>query len=232
MLRVPAPLVLIPAYNEAAHIADIVRRSRVHAGTVLVVDDGSSDETAACGERAGAAVIRHPANRGKGAALATGFAEAHRRGFDWVVTLDGDGQHDPEHIPAFCRAAARTRADIVVGTRKHDHAAMPAVRRCTNAMTSAVISRLTHQRLTDTQSGYRLIRVAVWRAVAVTTQAYDAESEFLIAAGRRGYRIVEIPIATLYDGERSSIHPVRDTVRFVRLAARSMLRPVPRGRTA
>jgi len=232
MSRVPAPLVVIPAYNEAAHIADVVRRSRVRVGMVLVVDDGSSDETAACAERAGAVVIRHSANRGKGAALATGFTEAHRRGFDWVLTLDGDGQHAPEHIPAFCRAAAQRGADIVVGTRKADHATMPAVRRCTNAMTSAVISRLTHQRLTDTQSGYRLIRVTVWYAVAVTTQAYDAESEFLIVAGRLGHRIVEIPIATVYGGERSSIHPVRDTVRFIRLAARSMLRPVPRGRTA
>jgi len=232
MAPVSEPLVLIAAYNEAAHVADVVKRARQHASTVLVVDDGSSDGTDDQARSAGAEVVRHPVNRGKGAALATGFAEAASRGFEWVLTLDGDGQHDPDHIPEFVVAARKTGADIVVGTRKRDHAAMPVVRRCTNALTSAVISRLTHQALTDTQSGYRLIRVSAWREAAPATHSYDTESEFLISACRRGYRAVEVPIATIYGTEQSSINPVTETFRFIRLAVRNLLRPVPRGRTA
>ena len=232
MPPVPEPLALIPAYNEAAHISEVVRRSLRHLRSVLVGDDGSTDATADRARAAGALVVRHPANRGKGAALATGFEEARRRGFEWVLTLDGDGQHDPGHIPTFLRAAAETGADVVVGTRKADHAAMPIIRRCTNAITSTVISRLTHQTLTDTQSGYRLIRVSAWRAAAPATHSYDTESEFLIAACRRGYRAVEIPIATIYGTQQSSIHPLVDTLRFIRLAARNIARPLPRGRIA
>lgn len=222
---VSAPLIVIPAYGEAAHIETVVRRARRYAAAVLVIDDGSADDTADRARRAGAEVIVHPANRGKGAALATAFREAQRRGFDWVVTLDGDGQHDPAQVPRFLRAAARCGADIVVGTRIRDHSTMPVVRRCSNALTSAVIRRLTHQRLTDTQSGFRLVRTAAWQAATPTTHSYDAESEFLIAACRRGFRVAEVSIPTIYGAEQSTINPLTETCRFVRLVARAMLGP-------
>ena len=129
MRHIPAPMIVVPAYNEEAHIASVVRRSKPFGAVVLVVDDGSADRTVSLARQAGADVIVHETNQGNGGALATGFAEAEHRGVAWVVTLDGDGQHDPAEIPRFLAAAAVTGADIVIGSRTGDLSTMPRVRR-------------------------------------------------------------------------------------------------------
>ncbi|MBN2584125.1 MAG: glycosyltransferase family 2 protein [Planctomycetes bacterium] len=216
---------LVPAYHEAQRVGDVVRGVIAHL-PCLVVDDGSGDGTAEAAAQAGATVVRHERNAGKGAALRTGFAWARDNGWDGVVTLDADGQHDPAAVPQFV-AAAENGAEIVIGARQ-DWAAngMPWIRRMTNGLTSAIISRMAHCRITDSQSGYRYVSVAAYFAAAPETTSFDAESELLIRAGRLGLRIGEVPIPTIYGTETSKINPLPETVRFIRLFLRYMVRKV------
>jgi glycosyltransferase involved in cell wall biosynthesis len=211
---------IIPAYNEAARIRPVVENVVRQGIPAVVIDDGSHDDTTSVAERAGATVIRHEINRGKGEALKTAFRHAIDSDLETIVTLDGDGQHDPAEIPRLVHHAMRKNADIVVGCRMDDVATMPLVRRWTNLLTSAVLSRLAHARIRDSQSGYRLIRTRVLRNVRLVTGNYDLESEILVRAARKGFRIAEVPIRTIYAGSPSSIHPGIDALRFVRLCLR------------
>ncbi len=217
-------MAVIPARNADATIGDVVRRVRiaVPAVTVLVVDDGSTDSTSARAREAGAVVIRHDVNRGKGAALQTGFDEASRRGISGVVTLDADGQHDPAYAAALLRAL--DGFDIVIGSRDRDRTGMPWVRRATNSVMTSIVSRLAGKRIEDTQSGFRAIRAEVLSAVRPRSSRFDYESEFLIEAGRRGFAIGALPVPTLYNAPGSHIDPLRDTLRFIRLVLRQWIR--------
>lgn len=211
--------VVVPAYQAADSIHDVVRKCQRLADIVgvIVVDDGSSDGTGdvACNE--GAIVVRHDVNRGKGAALVSGFAEASRRSWDAVITIDADGQHDPRFIPAFIQCHATTGADVIVGARRREDSPMPLPRRLSNAMSSAVVSRLANARITDSQSGYRLVSRRVWETLRFKRTRYDMESELLIKAGRAGYRIAEIPITTVYGVEQSHFRALRDTFRMAKV---------------
>ena len=213
---------VIPAYNAGDPLPGVARRAAAILGSdrVLVVDDGSSDGAPERAREAGAQVIAHPANRGKGAALSTGFAAALAAGAEGVITLDADGQHDPAWIPRFLEAAET--ADLVLGSRMRDPGAMPRLRRGVNRFTSAVVGRLAGTPLTDSQSGFRWIAREVLEAVRIESRRFDAESEILIKAARRGFRIVEIPVPAVYGNEVSRIRPMRDTLRFFRLVARSL----------
>jgi glycosyltransferase involved in cell wall biosynthesis len=192
---------------------------------VLVVNDGSSDGTSRAAREAGATVLDHPENLGKGAALKTGFEHAIGRGYDAVITMDGDGQHDASAIPGFLDALEKTGADIVVGTRMHAVGRMPRIRVWVNRTTSRIVSRLAGQRIPDSQSGFRIFRLRVLKDVvrSLVTSRYDTESEILIRSARRGYRIAATAIESIYTDAVSHIHPVIDTLRFVRLAARSLV---------
>ena len=213
---------VIPAKDAEATIGAVVRgiRGAVPGTTVLVVDDGSSDRTRDRARDAGAQVIRHEVNQGKGAALQTGFDEALRRGAEAVLALDADGQHDPAAAPGL--VAALANADVVVGSRNHDRTGMPWLRRKTNDVTSWWVSKLAGVSIDDSQSGYRAIGAPVLRAVRPESRRFDYESEFLIGAARAGFRIGKAPIPTLYNAPGSHIHPLRDTVRFIRLVLRHL----------
>jgi glycosyltransferase involved in cell wall biosynthesis len=213
---------LIPAYEEAGHIARVVRGCTPHVAEVLVVDDGSSDETARLAEAAGATVIVHKRNAGKGAAIRTGLNYVRGHEFDAVVLLDADGQHDWNEIPRFVQAAERTGAAIVVGDRMDDVARMPALRRWTNRVTSSVLSRLARQRIPDSQCGFRLLRTKVLADLDLKTTHYDTESEMLLQAARAGHRIESLAIKTIYNAAPSHIDKVRDTWRFIKLALRAL----------
>ncbi len=216
-------MILIPVLNEAVSIARVVAGCRTWNFPVVVVDDGSTDSTAEEAERAGALVIRHPSNMGKGKALATGFDYAAENGFEAVITLDGDGQHDTKQMSRFIDEYRRSNADIIIGSRMHNVKTMPWLRRLTNRATSFVISKITGCRITDSQSGYRLITVRAWREVDPRTSRFDTESEILIDAARRAIAIREVPIRTIYGDEKSKISKFRDTWRFIRLAVKALL---------
>jgi len=213
---------LIPAYNEARTIAQVVSEARKVIEHVVVVDDGSRDDTAQLAENSGAFVIKHPVNSGKGAALRTGFQHVLDHGYDALITMDSDGQHDVNDIPGFLEAFDKTGSGIIIGSRMQDISTMPAIRKVTNKFTSFVGSLLARQKIKDSQSGYRLISSDVLRAVELETTGYEMESEILIKASRAGFRITSVPIKTIYGQEVSKINPVVDTCRFFRLLFRSL----------
>jgi glycosyltransferase involved in cell wall biosynthesis len=215
---------LVPAYNAAAHIAGVLDRIKkvIPSTRIIVVDDGSTDDTYREASSGGVNVIQHPLNRGKGAALTTGFKKALNMGLDYVVTLDADGQHDPAEIHKFVRRFAETGADIVVGNRFGDLGEMPWIRKATNRTTSAVTSFFAKQKIPDSQNGYRMISTRVLAVVDCELVRYEAESELLIKAGKKGFKVESVPVETIYGDEVSAIHPVVDTARFFRLVYKAL----------
>jgi glycosyltransferase involved in cell wall biosynthesis len=215
---------VIPAYNAGNHVARVLAdlRQVIPAHRTIVVDDGSTDGTYRVAGAEGVQVVQHPLNRGKGAALSTGFKKAVAMGLGYVVTLDADGQHNPAEIRKFARRVAETGADIVVGNRFGALGQMPWLRRSTNWFTSRVVSMLARTRIPDSQNGFRMISAMVLNTVRLETTRYEAESEILIKAGKRGFVIESVPVETIYGEEVSAIHPVVDTVRFFRLVSKAL----------
>ena len=215
-------IALIPAYNEATRVGKVVAEARQHVDEVVVIDDGSADDTTAVAERAGAKVLRHEQNRGKGGAIGTALEYFGRSDAEFAVLLDADGQHDPAEIPKFVEAAQHVQADVVVGTRMADTKDMPLVRKLTNQFTSWITGKLARQRIPDSQCGYRLLRRTVLKDLQFSTARFETETEMLIQASRAGHKIANVPIRTIYGGEgrASHIHPLRDTVRFFKLVGR------------
>ena len=212
---------LIPCHNEAETIGPLVGALKAWIPTILVVDDGSTDPTSEVARSAGAEVLRLPANRGKGAAIQEGLQLAGRLGMKWVLLLDGDGQHVPEDVPAFLAAIPSQRADLIIGNRMGSPANMPPIRRVTNRVMSALLSRLTGRGLPDTQCGYRLIRLAQAPVIPAECTGFEIESEMLLASLAAGLRVEFVPVQCRYTGSRSRILPVRDTARWVRWLWRS-----------
>ena len=212
---------VIPAYQDEKHIGDIVRRTCERLDHVLVIDDGSSDQTAQRARQAGAEVIVHDQNRGKGEAIKTGLGHWLNRDVTWVSLLDSDGQHLPEEIDRFIAAAASaTRPTFFVGTRMNNIAGMPFIRRVVNRYMSRRISRLCGQKIPDTQCGFRMLDRQLIPELLGGGDRFDYETEVLIIASRKGYQIESVPITTVYTDQVSKIRPVRDAVRFLKLMRR------------
>jgi glycosyltransferase involved in cell wall biosynthesis len=222
---------VIPAYEDEKHIGDIVQRTRKQLDRVLVVDDGSTDHTAQRARDAGAEVIVHDQNQGKGEAIKTGLAhwfgaanasaDAGDGQVAWAILLDSDGQHLPEEIDRFLTAAGRaTQPTFFIGNRMNDVARMPFVRRIVNRYMSKQISRICGQNIPDTQCGYRMIDRQLAPALLGGGHRFDYDTEVLIIASRKGYGIESVPISTVYSDEVSKIHPVRDALRFLKLLRR------------
>ena len=212
----PRALVVIPAYNEGSRVGAVVRACLEHPVRVLVVDDGSADGTAGAARDAGAEVLSNGVNRGKGWSLRRGFDHAVAGGYDAVITMDADGQHDPACIPDFL-ARIEGGCDAVIGTRRKSGSAMPYHRRFSNFFLSVVFSLLSRQWIRDTQSGYRAFSTRVLRDLMLASTGFETESEILMKLGRRGVRFAETPIPVIYAGEASHINVARDFVRFVRV---------------
>jgi len=209
--------VIIPAYREGGRIGAVVAGVLPYLPHVIVVDDGSPDGTADEAGQAGALVIRHATNLGKGAALDTGFRAAREQGFEFVVTMDGDGQHAVSDLPAFMESYSRTGTPVLVGNRMADARKMPLVRWLTNRFMSWLLSREMGQRVPDTQCGYRLYKLAVVPGLSAASKRFAAESEILLELSGKGISIGSVPVATLYGTETSKIHPVKDTLRFIKM---------------
>lgn len=213
-------LVLLPAYNEARAIADVVRGVLDYLPHVLVIDDGSADETSSRAREAGAEVIRQEPNQGKGIALERGFAHARDQGFEAVVTMDSDGQHSPSDLPAFVAAFEAGAYPVLIGNRMDRTSDMPWIRKWTNRCMSYLLSRVMGQSVPDTQNGFRLYRLDAIEGLNLDSAGFAAESEILLHVATRQIRIGAVPVQTLYGDEESKIHPVPDTFRFFRMLGR------------
>jgi glycosyltransferase involved in cell wall biosynthesis len=218
-------VVLIPALNAERTIAGVVAEARRHVEPVLLVDDGSSDATGEVARSAGATVLRHEVNRGKGGALKTGFAWALQNGFDAVITLDADGQHLPSEVPKFVRAWEETGADLIIGGRSHLFQHMLPRRRFANRFSAWCIAKCSGARVSDSQSGFRLYSARLLRTIRLRTDGFDMESEVIVRAGRSGLGIATIPIDLGFvDGVATSHYkPLMDTLRIAWTVIRARL---------
>ena len=215
-------LALIPAWNEGTRIGPILERTQVYL-PVLVVDDGSRDDTAAVAEATGATVVRHPENRGKGVALMTGFAWALEREYGAVLTLDADGQHDPADIPKFLAAYDAGAGDLIVGRRNFSQ--MPFPRFWTNPFGSWLLSQALGTRIYDNQSGFRLYSRRFLETLDPTTTGFEWEVEVIIQAVCDGVRIGWVDIRTIYGINKVSyFHPIKDTAIFFGMVWRAWRR--------
>jgi len=211
-------LALIPAWNEAPTIGPIVRAVAEQL-PVLVVNDGSSDATADRAREAGATVISHGTNRRKGAALRTGFDWALRRDYDAVATLDADGQHDPADLEPILNAYRNSCGDLIIGER--DFAQMPFPNRYTTPLGSVLLSWALGLKVTDNQSGLRLLTRRFLERMRPRSTGYEMEVEMIWEAVRLGLTIAWVPIRTIYFQERKSgFRPFRDTLLFLRMVHR------------
>jgi len=209
---------LIPAFNEADTVASVVSGVRPFVAHVLVVDDGSSDATAERARAAGAEVIAHRGNLGKGRAVRTGLAGIADAGFTHVLLLDADMQHLPHEAPRLLALADRSGADVVIGERQFRRAEMPASRYHTNRIGSWALSRFIGVPISDTQCGFRTFRIETLTPIALSATGYDIETEMLIKVRRRGGSVRSVPVTAVYAGHRSKLRPIRDTTRTCFLA--------------
>ena len=215
VLAVMKIAVVMPAHNEEKTIAPLVEAVRALGYDAIVIDDGSQDKTGVLAAQAQATVLKTTVKSGKGNALKVGFDHALKGGYEALITMDGDGQHAPSDIPAFVDCCRRTNADIVNGNRMSHPQGMPLVRLCTNHLMSGLISLVCGQHIPDTQCGFRLIKTDVLRAIKLESSDFEIETEVLIKASRKRFKMSSVGIQTIYRNEISKIQPVRDTFRFV-----------------
>ena len=220
-------LIIIPAYNEGKRLGKLLKRlsSIVPLKNVLVVDDGSIDNTAIIAKRSGSIVLSQKTNQGKGVALRAGFDSAIKSGYDAVITMDADGQHDPGEIPMFLKNFRKSDADLIIGTREQNLSEMPYLRFLVNKTTSLVTSVLIGLRVHDSQSGYRLIKKNLIKKINLKTGRFQMETEIIVKAARANFAIGEVPIKTIYFKKfKSHINPFVDTARFIMLTLRMLWR--------
>ena len=201
--------VVLPAFNEEVSIGSIVLLTRFYADNVIVVDDGSSDRTAELARRAEAEVIVHEVNKGKGAALKTGFAAAE--GADIIVTMDSDGQHNPADIPKLVEPILKGEADMVNGSRYLNglDRNTPIYRRVGQTILDRFTNLNSGLKITDSQSGFRAFAASTKEIFRFTAQGMAIESEMLADAGKSGLRIAEVEIGVRYDVDSSTINPIK-----------------------
>jgi glycosyltransferase involved in cell wall biosynthesis len=206
---------VIPCLNEAGTVAAVVEETLRYVSAVWVVDDGSRDRTGEVAERAGAAVVRHEVNLGKGASLRDGLSAARAAGYSWAVTLDGDGQHDPTDIPRLLEAAC-AGADLVIGNRMENCAPMTGTRRWVNRWMSARLEKRLGFACPDSQCGFRFIRLEAWGRLTLRENRFEVESEMLASFARAGLKIAFVPVECLPARRPSRIRPMADSLRWAR----------------
>jgi len=216
--------IVIPAYQVAKTLPSLLKTITMQfaENDIIIVDDGSTDQTAEIiNDYPKIHLIKHPVNRGKGAALQSGFREAYRRGYHFAICLDADLQHDPDYISCFIATQKQKRADLVLGVRDFTYQAMPVHRILSNTITSFLISIRTGRRIHDSQCGYRLINLKIVQPFKFSEDGFQFESEMLIKLLSAGFKYAEIKIPTIYNYTRSSINNIKDTYRFIRLFFKS-----------
>jgi glycosyltransferase involved in cell wall biosynthesis len=216
--------ILIPAYNAQETLGFVLKKIKPLKIDTVVIDDGSSDETKRVALENGAQLVGHPLNLGKGAALRTGFQYILQRDYHMVITLDADGQHDPSEIPSLLKIFQSVKPDILIASRAAEFGKMTFLRRFWNRLGVKAVARLCHSDITDSQSGFRLIRTEVLKGVDLFTSRFETELELLINACKRGFSVLSVPIKTQnVDGTGSShFRPVVDTWLVCKIFLRSL----------
>ncbi|MCK4244097.1 MAG: glycosyltransferase family 2 protein [Candidatus Omnitrophica bacterium] len=218
--------VVIPAHNEETAIGKLIKDLQGKVNKVIVVNDGSTDSTAKEAENKGAVVLHHQKRRGKGEALKTGFNYILENEYQAVITMDGDGQHLPSEVHKFVETFEKGPDNIgmIIGLRRREIGRMPLDRLLTNWFTSSAVSFFAHQRIPDSQCGFRLIRREALKGIKLLTSHFDTESEILVKIARKGFQILSIPIKTVYQEEKSKIDPFVDTLRFFKFVFNTALK--------
>ncbi len=212
-------LVLIPAYNADHNIKDVVQKAKKFL-PVLVIDDGSTDQTAASARQAGAMLLKIKENQGKGNALQAGFQKALSEGYGFVITLDADGQHDADEIPDFIKAFKKKSPDLIIG--KRDFSLMPPIRRFSNMIGAWIFSWAARENIPDNQSGYRLVSRRLIQVLNESNeQGYEFEVEMITKCIFHRYKMKWVPIRTIYGDEKSHIHPINHVVKFIRVTLKT-----------
>lgn len=214
--------VIIPAYNEAKAIQDLIKSVKRYVPDVLVINDGSTDKTEELARQGGAEVLSFQYNVGKGKVLKDGFDYAVKNNYDAIIAMDADGQHSPGDILNIIEGAVPDGVGIVVGNRMANPENMPPLRFVTNLFMSLIISGICRQNIPDTQCGFRLIKCGLLKNIRLTSSNYEIESEILIKASRLGFKIASVPIKSVYEGQVSLINPFLDTWRFFAMLSRML----------
>ena len=212
-------LAAIPCYNEEATIGSVVLKAKRHVDEVLVIDDGSIDDTARVAEEAGAVVIKHKENKGKAFGVKNAFKYALENDFDVVVAIDGDGQHDADEIPNLLKPVLEGKADMSIGFRFGRLTEMPLWRKVGKRVLDYATG-VGAQKITDSQCGFRLIRIEKLGDLILTGKRYELESELIILAGIKGWNIDFCSIPVIYNGSGSSINRTVDTLRFCKMVVK------------
>lgn len=223
------PAILIPAYNEGKYIKDVILECRRYGNDIIVVDDGSTDNTREILKNfkdlsdPSIVIIEHEVNKGKGEALKTGFQCALQNDYCGVVTIDADGQHKVSEIADFLKAIETGNPDVIVGSRLSNSKGMPFIRLATNVFTSWLISLIAGKKISDVQSGFRYLGHNALKNIRLETKNFDTEPEILLKASWMNYRIINIPISTIYHKDFvSHVNPFKDTLKFFKLIFKSI----------
>ena len=202
-------IVCIPAYNEEIKINDVVKKSLPYADKVIVCDDGSTDDTAALAKKAGAVVISHEKNQGYGATISTLFDYCRKNNAEIMVTLDGDGQHNPDQIPDLINVILKHKVDVVIGSRSlRDDKNLPSYRKTGIKIITSTINSATNLKVTDSQSGFRAYSKAAIDLIHPTESGMAVSTEILVKISNNGLSMAEVPITVSYIGDTSTEHPV------------------------
>ncbi len=217
---------IIPAYNVEETISTVILGASqfIKKRDIIVIDDGSADNTFQNAQKAGAVVLKNFHNSGKGFSLKKGYQWAIDNSYQATICLDGDLQHDPTDIPAFLECFKKTDADLILGSRIADLSTMPWDRRFSNKASSLIISLLTNQRVRDSQCGYRLIKTEILKKIKLKSNNYETESELLVKALKRKVAFCHVPIKTIYNSQPSHINRLVDSLRFVRMVIVSLIK--------
>jgi glycosyltransferase involved in cell wall biosynthesis len=202
-------IAVIPCLNEANFIGNVVSGAVKFVDRVIVVNDGSKDDTSRIAQSAGAEVISHPYSQGAGAATRSGFETAVKYGADIVVTLDGDGQHNPDEIPLLVQPLLQSRADLVIGSRFIEHSTnIPSYRKFGVDIITWMYNLGSNVKVTDAQSGFRAHSRKLLKSIAITHDNFSFSIEVLVQARKKGFHIQEVPISCLYHDQGSTSNPV------------------------
>jgi len=214
--------ILIPAYNAGKTLESVLEKVQPLRMDTIVVNDGSEDETKRLALEYGALLLEHPSNLGKGAALRTGFNYILAKGYQVVITLDADGQHNPSEIPSLFKIFQSVKPDILIASRAGEFSRMTFLRRFWNRLGVKAVARFCHSDITDSQSGFRLIRTEILREIPLLTSGYETELELLIKACKRNFNVLSVPTSPPKpDGTAfSHFKPVADTWRVCKLFLR------------